>query len=122
MENIKKEFKFGYGKVLVAAYGTVLELTELDHSFEIGAEVDEELEKYASASMVKTNILMSYNDTLRLLNELIDLRDNPNSTCKKIFVKNCYILDFTEYNKESVSVVIRAIDRIISHNSMIFAC
>lgn len=59
---------------------------------------------------------------MRLLDELIDLRDNPNTVCKRIVVKNRYILDFTEYNKESVSVVIRAVDHIISHNSMIFAC
>lgn len=55
MENIEKEFKFGYGKIVVATYGIYLELTVIDPPLKIGTVVDDELEKYDSNNMVKNN-------------------------------------------------------------------
>lgn len=122
MENMEKEFKFGYGKIVVATYGIVLELTEIEPPLKIGPVDDEELKKYDANNMVRTAISIPYDDALRLHDELIDLRDNSNTACKRIVVKNRYILDFTEYNKESVNIVLRAVVHIINHNCMILAC
>ena len=114
--------KFGYGDILVGCYCNVdddwdkfnLHLTSIKPPQEIGESV------IGKEYDILEDLFISANseEIFRLRGILSEIFQ---SSSKVINFKN-YVLDFTEYNKKSVDVVIRATDQAIQMYMRPLAC
>lgn len=102
MNNEKERIKFGYGNVVPKPRCNCIEFVEYKISVEVGQyiQVDEEIIK---SSPMK----LSLDEAIMLKNELKALQSQDT---KIIEFKN-YILDFTNYNPKSISIMNKSLDR-----------
>lgn len=114
-----KTIKFGYGDIIVSsrACSASLVFTYVKPPFEIGYSLTEE--DYHNSELLDS-IEIKFLD-LNKASKFKSLLDNIDEKNTIIEFDN-YIFDFSNYNKESVNVVKRGHERLITSLLMCYAC